>query len=272
MPKITPTTIGLDKSNDILGRTLERIASGRRINRAADDAAGMVIGDLLGSQARGVGAALRNASDAISIAAVAEGALSQATTIVGRLQELAIQANSAAQSPESRQALQAEAQRSVEALRSLAQSTRYNGQPLLTGSFTDQAFQVGTTPGETVNLSIPSMTPESLGSESTTLAAVDLTSPEGAAAALEAANAAMSAIDQARADLGAKQNSLQSTIGALSTASVNLAAAQSQVTEVDMAEEAMTLAQMKVLQRSRIFAATQAADIDQSRMQRLLQG
>ncbi len=272
MPRITPATIGLDKNSDILAKTLERIASGRRINRAADDASGMVIGDLLASQARGVGAALRNASDAVSIAAVAEGALSQAATIVGRIQELAIQANSAAQSPQSRQALQAEARQSVEALRSLARSTSYNGQPLLTGSFSDKTFQVGAAAGETVTLSVPDLTPESLGSDAGSLATIDLSTAEGATAALDIASAALNAIDQARADLGARQNGLQATMGALSTASVNLVAAQSQVTEVDMAEEAMTLAQMKVLQRTRAFAASQAAGIDQARVQQLLQG
>ncbi len=272
MPKISATTIGLNKNENILAKTLERIASGRRINRAADDAAGMVIGDLLGSQARGVGAALRNASDAISITSIAEGALSQAADIVGNIRVLAIQANSAAQGAESRRALQAEVQRSVAALQSLTESTTYNGQPLLTGAYSDKAFQVGPAAGDTVTVSIPDMTPGALGNENGTLASIDLTTAEGAEAAVGIADAALAAIDQTRTNLGAQQNGLAATIGTLSTTEVNLAAARSQVTEVDMAEEAMTLARMKVLERARLFAATQAGNVDQTRVMNLLQG
>ena len=253
------STNQLHKTGQSMLSSLEKIASGKRLNKAADDASGLVIADALGSQARGFGISIRNANDAVAIAQVADGALGQATELINSIRVQALQAANGSQSASSRQALQANVQKSLDQLSSLAKNTSYNGQQLLSGGFTDRNFQVGPSPSETITLSLGSIQPSQLGDEKLgTLAQVNVLSPEGAQTALGISDAALAQVDAMRGDVGARQNQLASTISNLATSRINTLAAESTVRDLDLAEESANFATMEALNTAQIFAAAQA--------------
>ncbi len=141
------TNLGLDKS-------LERLSSGLRINKAADDASGMAIADSLRSQASGLDQAIRNANDGIGVTQTADGALDEYTKIVDTIRTKAIQAASDGQNADSRAAIQRDIDRLLEEAQNIATTTSFNGQTLLNGSFKNKSFHIGAYAGETVKLSI----------------------------------------------------------------------------------------------------------------------
>lgn len=251
-----------------LNNSLTKLSSGRRINKAADDASGMAIANSLQSQMRGYGQAIKNANDAISVVQVADGAMGEATNIIMDIRTKAIQAAQDGQSLESRQALQADVNRSLEALDQIAKNTSFNGQKLLSGDFTNKTFQLGAFSGKTVNVSIGSIEPSQMGG----LSDVDLTTQEGAQAAISSADAALEELNQQRSSLGSTQNQVASTIENLSTAMVNVAAAESEIADVDFAEESMVFSKMKNLFKARMFSMTQANKMNQNNIMSLLQG
>ncbi|NWH05466.1 flagellin [Desulfobacter latus] len=250
----------LQKSQEGLSESLNRIATGRRINRASDDPSGMIIANSLGFQARGMGQAIRNTHDANAIAQVADGALGEATGILDNIREKAIQAANGSHSADSRAALQADIDKSLQALGDLSQDTSFNGQKLLSGEFSNKVFQTGGGQGENVTLSIPSVDPSVLGGEHEggSLAGIDVTTQEGAQAAIAITDAALEQVGNARSDIGASQNQLESTINNLSTSRISAFNSQSQVQDVDFAEEAMNLTKMENLTKARTFALAQS--------------
>ena len=276
--RINTNTIGmfsvsqLRKSNELLSSSLERLATGKRINRAADDAAGMTMADSLSSQARGLGQAMRNANDAISMGQVAEGALSESTSIIQTIRGKALQAAQEGQSLESRQALQADIDKAVASLNDIAANTSYNGQPLLSGTFTNRQFQVGAAPGETVSASLGSAAANTLGGENGSLAEINVLTQEGAQAAIGIVDQALEQVGGMRAEIGAMQNQLSSTVSNLSVTAINVQSAQSSIADVDYAEESMVFARMKALNKAKVFAATQANNLNKGNVLNLLQG
>jgi len=146
----------LVKNDNGLSASLEKLSSGLRINRAADDASGMAIADSLKSQALGLGQAIRNANDGISMVQTADGALEESINIVNTIKTKAIQAAQDGQTTESRKAIQADIDKLMAELDTIAKTTSFNGQKLLSGVFTNKAFQVGAFSGETVGISIGS--------------------------------------------------------------------------------------------------------------------
>ena len=252
----------LQKSQADLSESLQRLSTGKRINKASDDAAGMVIANKLASQSRGFGQAIRNANDAISITQVADGALGQATDLIQDISVKAIQAASAAQSPESRQAIQADISNSLETLRNIAQNTSFNGQKLLSGAFTDKQFQVGASSGETVEISLGSIDPARISDETLgTLADINVTTREGAQNAIGLTDVALDYIAQQRSQVGSNQNQLVSTINNLSSNRVNTLSAESEIQDVDYAKESVNLNKIKLLSKARAFAQTQANSV-----------
>jgi flagellin len=151
------------KTDADLSSSLERLSSGLRINRAADDASGMAIADSLKSQATGLGQAVRNANDGISMVQTADGALEESINIVNTIKSKAIQAAQDGQTTDSRKAIQADINKLLEELDIIAQSTAFNNQKLLSGNFTDKKFQVGAYSGETVSISIGSAEASKIG-------------------------------------------------------------------------------------------------------------
>ncbi len=263
----------LGGSQKNLASSLEKIASGRRFNKAADDAAGMTIADSLLSQARGTGQALRNANDAISMAQVADSALGQSATLVQSIREKALQAANASQTTETRQALQGDINKSLAQLNKIAQNTTYNGQQLLSGTFSGKEVQVGTQSGETIKLSITAATTDKLGSPTLgNLSEINVLSQESAQTAIKIADKALEQIDTSRAVIGSTQNQLASTINNLATMGTNLLSAASTIGDVDLAEEAINFTTMKVLTEAKSFALTQSKNMNKQNVLSLLQG
>jgi flagellin len=249
----------LQRSREGLNESLNRIATGRRINSASDDPSGMIIADALNAQARGMGQAIRNASDAVSIVQTADGALGQSAGIINGIRENAVRAVNGSHSAESRAAIQAEIGRSLSALDDIAQNTSFNGQKLLSGEFVGKAFQVGAGSGETLSLSIGSTEPSQLGdAELGSLSSIDVTTPEGAEAAIAIADAALQQVNSTRSDLGSSQNQLESTIGNLTTGRINALSAASTIADVDITEESINLSRMENLTKAKTFAVAQA--------------
>src|SRR5690554_2441565 len=154
----------LGNSSNALTTAMERLASGSRINSAKDDAAGLQISNRLTSQISGLGVAVKNANDGISIAQTAEGALQESTSIMQRMRDLALQAAYGSNGATERQALQQEVVQLQDELNRIAQTTTFGGQQLLNGDFGTTAFQVGANANETIDLSIGSATACTLGS------------------------------------------------------------------------------------------------------------
>jgi len=151
------TNAGLDKS-------LNSLSSGLRINKAADDASGMTIADSLRSQAQGLGQAINNANDGVAVVQTADGALDEYINIINTVRTKAIQAASDGQNTDSRAAIQADIDRLLEAANGIANTTQFNGQKLLDGTFTNKAFHIGAYAGETVSLSVGNVQTNSVGS------------------------------------------------------------------------------------------------------------
>ncbi|MDP2105659.1 MAG: hypothetical protein Q8J76_06660, partial [Desulfobulbaceae bacterium] len=164
------------KNDNSLSASLEKLSSGLRINKAADDASGMAIADSLKSQALGLGQAIRNANDGISMVQTADGALEESINIVNTIKTKSIQAAQDGQTTESRKAIQADVNKLMEELDAIAKTTAFNGQKLLSGQFTDKKFQVGAYSGETVGVSIGSTEAGKIGHLSTGLLKTDSSS------------------------------------------------------------------------------------------------
>ena len=213
-----------------LASSLEKIATGNRINKAADDASGMIIAGNLGNQARSIGQAISNANAAISVSQIADGALEESTSIIQTVRTKAIQAANASQSPESRQAIQSDINKLIGQLDAIAQNTSYNDQKLLSGDFVNQSFQVGANAGETITLSIGSAESSQLGDqERGRLADINVQTTEGAQAAVEITDAALQEVNRIRSEIGSTQNQLTSTISNLSTTRINILSAESTI-------------------------------------------
>ncbi|MEJ2418153.1 MAG: flagellin, partial [Exilibacterium sp.] len=159
----------LVKSGDDLTTAMERLSSGKRINTAADDAAGLAISNRMTSQVRGLNQAIRNASDGISLIQTAEGALDETTNILQRMRELAIQSANGIYNDENRKTLDAEVQQLISELDRISKTTTFNGQKLLDGSLGDVELQVGSNANETIEISIQAMDAKTLGMGSTSV-------------------------------------------------------------------------------------------------------
>ncbi len=252
--------------------SLERIATGNRINKAADDASGMVIADNLGLQARSIGQAISNANDAISMSQIADGALEESAGIINTIRTKAVQASNGSQSMESRQAIQNDIQKLVEQLDTIAQNTSYNNQKLLSGDFVNQSFQVGANSGETITLSIGSTESSQLGNpEVGRLSDINVLTFEGAQAAIKITDAAMEEVNSIRSEIGSTQNQLTSTISNLSTTHINVLSAESAIRDVDLAEESINLSRLKRVSQARAYAAVKANEQNDSIL-KLLKG
>ncbi|MFH1215997.1 MAG: flagellin [Pseudomonadota bacterium] len=260
------------ESQKSLTDSLVRLSSGKRINKAADDASGMAIAASLESQFLGLGQSIRNAVDAVSITQVADGALEESAGLVMAIREKALQAANDSQSFASRQALQADINKALSALNGIAQNTSYNGQNLFSGQFTNKAFQIGISSGETVALNIGQASPDILGNADGSLTDINVLTSEGASQALSIADAALADINGIRGEIGSVQNQLVSTMNNLTLTRINVAAGESQVSDLDFAEESINFAKMKVLGKASAFAAVQTGNMNKQSMMDLLQG
>lgn len=266
------TFLYLQDSQKALSESINRLSSGKKITKAADDAAGMTISTALESQVRGLGQSIRDATDAIAVTQVADGALMQSADLVSTIREKAIQAANASQGLDSRKSLQSDIENALLALNDIVQNTSYNGQKLLSGQYSDKSFQIGTSPAETVTLNVNSAETKNLGSESGTLSDISVLSAKNAQDAVVIADAALADINAMRSGLGSTQNQLASTLNNLSITKVNVASADSGISDLDFAEESINFAKMQALNKARSFAFAQNGKINKQGMIDLLQG
>lgn len=265
---LTGTKWGLDKS-------LERLSSGYRINRAGDDAAGLAISENLRAQTRGLKQASRNAQDGVSLIQVAEGGLNEISSIMIRLRELAVQAASDTIGPVERQFLNVEYDQLVSEVDRIADSTEFNGTQLLSGTGSVLDFQVGTRNDPNIDR----LTFDSSKADANSAAlGVNLTSVADKASAqnsLSAIDAAIVSVSAMRADFGAIQNRLQSTISNIGISVENLSAANSRIRDVDVAEETAELTRNNILLQagtSVLAQANQTSNTALSLLNRTFQG
>jgi flagellin len=187
MPQVINTNVAslnsqrnLTTSQGQLATALQRLSSGLRINSAKDDAAGLAISERFTTQIRGLNQAVRNANDGISLSQTAEGALAESGNALQRIRELAIQSANSTNSASDRQALNAEAQQLLSEVQRIAQTTQFNGQNILDGSFSSAQFQVGANANQTISFGIAGATTDTLGAYQATSTAVTSTAFDGA--------------------------------------------------------------------------------------------
>ncbi|WP_426155736.1 flagellin domain-containing protein [Pseudomonas sp. TSRC2-2] len=254
----------LNRASDALSTSMSRLSSGLKINSAKDDAAGLQIANRMTSQIRGQTMAIKNANDAISIAQTAEGAMQEQTNILQRMRELALQARNDSNTTDDRDALDKEFQSMTKELDRIAASTQLNNKNLLDGSTTTaMVFQVGSNTGSDNQISI---TLTDAMDTTGALSALSGKAITGAASAIEANfSGAMTAIDEAlkninttRADLGAVQNRLTSTIANLQNINENAEAARGRVQDTDFAAETAQLTKQQTLQQASTSVLAQA--------------
>lgn len=256
------TKIDLDKS-------LEKLSSGYRINRAGDDAAGLAISENLRGQIRGLKQAWRNAQDGVSMIQVAEGGLQEVSNIMIRLRELGVQAASDTIGPVERQLINVEYEQLLDEVDRIADSTEFNGTPLLSGTGAILDFQIGTR--NDPNIDRLSFDASKTDANSAALG-INLTSVSDKASAqnsLAAIDEAIVAVSAMRADFGAMQNRLMSTINNLAISLENMAAANSRIRDVDVAEETATLTKNNILLQAGTSVLAQANQTAKSALQLL---
>lgn len=245
------TKLALDKS-------LEKLSSGYRINRAGDDAAGLAISESLKGQIKGLKQAWRNAQDGVSMIQVAEGGLQEISNILIRLRELGVQAASDTVGPIERQLLNVEYQQLLDEVDRISDSTEFNGTPLLSGTGAVLDFQVGTRNDPNIDrLSFDASKADAnsaaLGVNLTTVA--DKASAQNSLSSIDEAIVAVSAM---RADFGAMQNRLGSTINNISISLENMQAANSRIRDVDIAEETAEMTKQNILMNAGTSVLAQA--------------
>ena len=267
----------LGLNNDRLAVSVERISSGLRINRAADDAAGLAISEALRSDIRALRQAVRNANDGISLINVTEGALNEQASILIRLRELSSQASTGTVGSTERQTIQLE----FDALRSeidrIADTTAFNGQKLVNGSLASTVssssqilIQVGLDSGVDSRINLNTQVNlTAVNASSLLIAELSLTTAAGALTALDVINNAISSITQSRGKVGAVQNRLVRTISNLSITVENLQAAESSIRDADIAEEVAVLTRNQILVQAATAMVGQANLIPQSVLQLL---
>lgn len=241
-----------------LDKSFEKLSSGSRITRAGDDAAGLAISENLIAQVRGLRQAKRNAQDGISLIQVSEGGLNEISNILVRLRELAVQAASDTIGDTERKFTDREYQSLKDEIDRISNSTEFNGTPLLNGRAGILEFQVGTRNnpildrivynGENSNATLASL---KLGGES-------VATKLGAQTSLAVVDDALIQVNSIRADLGAMQNRLQSTINNLAISDENLSAANSRVRDVDVAQESSELTRNQILLQAGTSVLAQA--------------
>ena len=258
----------LFKSQNALQSTFNKLSSGFRINTAKDDAAGLAISESLKLQIKTLTVNERNAGDAISMAQTAEGALGELSNIVLRMRELATQgANGALQSTD-RDFIQTEFTSLQSEMRRIMTSTKFNGKQLINSAGSEHQFQIGITNStfDRIGISFGGIKLESL----TGVARVS-SGPGNARAALDTIDSALFKVSQARARFGAMMNRFETTISNIQSVRLNLAAANSRIRDIDVAEEAATQSKNQVLAQAGTSVLSQANQAPQQALS-LLKG
>jgi flagellin len=252
-----------------LDKTLEKLASGSRINHAGDDAAGLAISENLRAQIRGIRQAKRNAQDGVSLIQVSEGGLNEISNILIRLRELGIQAASDTIGDVERQFTDREYQSLKQEIDRIANVTQFNGTPLLNGKAGIFEVQVGTHNNPILDRVVYNGERSDASLDALRLGGESVATKQGSQLSLSVIDDALVRVNSIRADLGALQNRLQSTINNLSISDENLSAANSRIRDADMAEEVSEMTKNNILFQSGIAVLSQANNTNASTLKLL---
>ena len=241
-------------------KSTEKLSSGYRVNRAADDAAGLAISEKMRRQVKGLTQASRNAQDGISAVQTAEGALAEVHDMLQRMNTLANQSANGTNTSVDRGYLDKEFQALKSEITRVASTTTFNEQNLLNGDFSEgKALQVGAESGQTITVKIDAMSATSLSVDG---ASID--SDTNASAAINTVKSALASVSNQRADLGAIQNRLEHTINNLDNVVENTTAAESQIRDTDMATEMVAYSNNNILAQAGTSMLAQANQANQS--------
>jgi flagellin len=236
----------LSATDTAMGKSLEKLSSGLRINRAADDAAGLAISEGLRSQIGGLKVGARNAQDGISVAQTAEGALTEVHSMLQRMNDLSVQHNSGTQSTESKAALSAEFTALETEIGRIKDNTKFNGVALFDG--TAKTFQVGYDSADTIDISATATADFTAGAA---MAAIDIEDSN-------TLTAAITEVSTQRAELGAVQNRFEHTLNNVNVAVENLSASESRIRDTDMAQEMVSFTRSQILSQAGTAMLAQA--------------
>ena len=253
-------------SNRMLGvtsgqqsKSTEKLSSGFKINRAADDAAGLAISEKMRKQVRGLTKAVANAQDGISCVQTAEGALAEVHDMLQRMNELAMQSANGTNSDTDRGYLQSEVEALTSEIDRISSTVTFNDQKLLDGTFTGKALQVGFTDDDQNEISISAITAASIG-----VGSVDIGSASGAVSALTAISSAINSVSEMRSNLGAIQNRLEHTVNNLNNVVENTQSAESQIRDTDMATEMVKYSNNNILAQAGTAMLAQSNQANQN--------
>ena len=259
----------LGLNNNSVAKATEKLASGFRINRAGDDAAGLSISEKMRGQIRGLNMASRNAQDSISLIQTAEGALNESHAILQRMRELAVQSANDTNVTVDRGSLQDEINQLSQELTRIAINTEFNTQKLLSGGF-DGTFHIGANEGQSISLKISSMAASGLGVQGADgTKGISISSQISANGAITTINKAIENVSKERSKLGSVQNRLEHTIKNLDNVSENLQASESRIRDVDMAKEMMEFTKQNILSQAATSMLAQANMAPQNVLQLL---
>jgi flagellin len=236
--------------SDQVSQSMERLSSGYRINRAADDAAGLAISEKMRAQIRGLGQNQRNIQDGVSLVQTAEGALSTVHAMLQRVRELAVQFKNGSLSTSNQSAIQSEVYQLASEIERIGASTKFNGISLLNSASTTVTFQVGANDGEQIGVAMISLG-SSVGSTYFALTTTGTTD-------IQDIDTAIDNVSSQRASLGAVQNRLQYSLDNVGIYQENLVAAESRIRDVDMAEETVKLTKNQILAQAGTAMLSQA--------------
>ena len=248
----------LSRSSQALNQSLERLSSGLRINRAADDAAGLAIAEGFQSVVRGTQTAQRNAQDGVSLAQTAEGSLSETTNILQRIRELAVQAANGTQSTNNRLAIDGEVSQLLSQIDDIATTTQFNGIAVLSSTQTI-TLQSGAMTSQTLVVALTGAKTSDLG-----VSAVRVSTQATAVSAISTIDNAIKSVTTLRSSLGAYQNRLEFTINTLAIQEENSAASESAIRDADIASETIQFTRNQILVRAGTSVLAQANLVPQT--------
>ncbi|MGN6762024.1 MAG: flagellin N-terminal helical domain-containing protein [Leifsonia sp.] len=260
----------LNNTQNELSKSLEKLSSGLRINRAADDAAGLAISEGLKAQVGGLTVAARNAQDGISVVQTAEGSLTEVHSILQRMRDLAVQGGNDSNNATSRSAIKTEADELGKELDRITNGTNFNGIDLLKGGSLNFQVGAGSTANDTIQVGLADVA-TAVGTLSGAAGATgfDVTSNATANTTITAIDTAITAISTARSQLGASQNRFESAVRSLNVSKENLSAASSRITDTDMAEEMVKYTRSNILSQAGTAMLAQANQSNQGVLQLL---
>jgi flagellin len=253
----------LNNTQGALSNTLARVSSGLRVTKAADDAAGQAVATNLSTQARSGRQAIRNANDGISVIQTAESASKEVLNILDRMRELAVQSSSETLEDGERAYIDSEFHQLSDEVERIAQSTEFNDIQLGDGTNSNLSVQVGVdaSSNSRVDITLGNLTTSNLSVQTTD---IDLTNASTAQTAITTIDSAIDSVNSIRADYGAVQNRLESSINNMSSYVESLSAAASQIQDADYAHETAEMTRLQVMQQAGVAALGQARGINQS--------